>query len=51
MPEKSTKPATETLKLTPFGDACLREDLYTIHELLEKLGYGEEDGVANEVCK
>ncbi|XP_033139778.1 serine/threonine-protein kinase BSK6-like [Brassica rapa] len=46
LPEK-TKPVTEPLKLTPFGDACLRVDLCTIHELLEKLGYGEEDGVAH----
>ncbi|KAG2310338.1 hypothetical protein Bca52824_021895 [Brassica carinata] len=49
LPEKSTKLATEILKLTPFGDACLRVDLSTIHELLEKLGYGEEDAVANEM--
>ncbi|KAG2279312.1 hypothetical protein Bca52824_050532 [Brassica carinata] len=48
LPEK-TKPATEPLKLTPFGDASLRVDLCTIHELLEKLGYGEEDGVAHMV--
>ncbi|CAF1877297.1 BnaC02g03660D [Brassica napus] len=42
-PEERPKP----LKLTPFGDASLRVDLCTIHELLEKLGYGEEDGVAH----
>ncbi|ESQ40110.1 hypothetical protein EUTSA_v10013351mg [Eutrema salsugineum] len=47
-PPEKTKPATEPLKLTPFGDACLRADLCTMHELLEKLGYGEDDGVANE---
>ncbi|KAL0728748.1 hypothetical protein Bca4012_024841 [Brassica carinata] len=49
LPEKSTKPATEILKLAPFRDACLRVDLSTIHELLEKLGYGEEDAAANEM--
>ncbi|VVB12899.1 unnamed protein product [Arabis nemorensis] len=43
-----TKPGTETLKLTPFGDACSRPDLSSIHELLEILGYREDDGVANE---
>ncbi|CAG7891091.1 unnamed protein product [Brassica rapa] len=43
-PQERPKP----LKLTPFGDACLRADLCTIHELLEKLGYGEEDGVSHE---
>ncbi|CAH8338185.1 unnamed protein product [Eruca vesicaria subsp. sativa] len=47
LPEK-TKTATETLKLTPFGDACLRVDLCTVHELLERVGYGEEDGLAHE---
>jgi tetratricopeptide (TPR) repeat protein len=47
LPEK-TKHGTEPLKLTPFGDACLRADIFTIHELLEKLGYGEDDGVSNE---
>uniref|UniRef100_A0A0D3AHF5 Serine/threonine-protein kinase BSK n=1 Tax=Brassica oleracea var. oleracea TaxID=109376 RepID=A0A0D3AHF5_BRAOL len=46
-PEERPKP----LKLTPFGDASLRVDLCTIHELLEKLGYGEEDGVAHMVCQ
>ncbi|KFK24619.1 hypothetical protein AALP_AA8G002700 [Arabis alpina] len=47
LPEKA-KPTTEALKLTPFGDACSREDLSSIHELLEKLGYREDDGVSNE---
>ncbi|KAH0847480.1 hypothetical protein HID58_090015 [Brassica napus] len=42
---KKTKHATEPLKLTPFGDACLRADLCTMHELLEKLGYGADDDV------
>ncbi|EFH38574.1 hypothetical protein ARALYDRAFT_333388 [Arabidopsis lyrata subsp. lyrata] len=41
-----TKPATkEPLRLTPFGEACWRVDLSGIHELLEKLGYGEDDVV------
>ncbi|KAG7549180.1 Protein kinase-like domain superfamily [Arabidopsis thaliana x Arabidopsis arenosa] len=47
LPEK-TKSAKESLKLTPFGDACSRADLSSIHELLEKLGYEEDDGVGNE---
>ncbi|CAH8379861.1 unnamed protein product [Eruca vesicaria subsp. sativa] len=43
-----TKTATEPRKLTPFGDACLRADLSTIHELLEKLGYGADDEAVKE---
>ena len=47
---KKTKHATEPPKLTPFGDACLRADLCTMHEVLEKLGYGADDDViSNEV--
>jgi hypothetical protein len=42
----STKPATkQPFRLTPFGEACWRVDLSGIHELLEKLGYGEDDVV------
>ncbi|KAL0716915.1 hypothetical protein Bca4012_066237 [Brassica carinata] len=45
-----TKPATKKkpLRLTPFGAACWRLDLSVIHELLEKLGYGEDVVVTNE---
>ncbi|XP_018489482.1 serine/threonine-protein kinase BSK6-like isoform X1 [Raphanus sativus] len=45
-----TKPATKKkpLRLTPFGEACWRVDLSGIHELLEKLGYGEDVVVTNE---
>ncbi|CAH8391340.1 unnamed protein product [Eruca vesicaria subsp. sativa] len=36
-------------RLTPLGEACSRMDLGGIHELLEKLGYGEDDvAVTNE---
>lgn len=36
--------------MTPFGEACWRVDLSGMHELLEKLGYGEDDVVVtNEV--
>lgn len=40
----STKPS-----LTPFGEACLRLDLTAIHEILEKIGYKDDEGIANEV--
>ncbi|KAJ0249538.1 BSK9 [Hirschfeldia incana] len=45
-----TKPATKKkpLRLTPLGEACWRVDLSVIHELLEKLGYGEDVVVTNE---
>ncbi|KAL1200573.1 Serine/threonine-protein kinase BSK6 [Cardamine amara subsp. amara] len=48
-PLEKTKTATETLKLTPFGDACSRADLSSIHELLEKLGYVKDDEARNEL--
>lgn len=35
--------------LTPLGDACSRLDLTAIHEILEDIGYKDDDGVANEV--
>ncbi|XP_010553059.1 PREDICTED: probable serine/threonine-protein kinase At5g41260 [Tarenaya hassleriana] len=51
LPEKNggTKLATQPLYLTPFGDACRRVDLSLIHELLEKLGYRDDDGAGNEL--
>lgn len=35
--------------LTPLGDACLRKDLTAIHEILENLGYKDDEGAATEV--
>ncbi|KAK4268683.1 hypothetical protein QN277_025299 [Acacia crassicarpa] len=40
----STKPS-----LTPLGEACLRLDLTAIHEMLEKTGYKDDEGIANEL--
>ncbi|KAJ8899777.1 hypothetical protein K2173_019477 [Erythroxylum novogranatense] len=37
------------LSLTPFGEACLRMDLTAIHEILEKTGYKDDEGIANEL--
>ncbi|KAF8069765.1 hypothetical protein N665_1137s0033, partial [Sinapis alba] len=44
LPIPHTKPSTKkkSLRLTPFGEACWRLDLSSIHELLETLGYGED---------
>lgn len=40
----------EALPLTPLGEACLRMDLTAIHEILEKIGYKDDEGAATEVC-
>jgi hypothetical protein len=45
-----TAPSTQQLTLTPFGEACLRMDLTAILEILEKMGYKDDEGIANEVC-
>ncbi|XP_030927617.1 serine/threonine-protein kinase BSK6-like isoform X1 [Quercus robur] len=35
--------------LTPLGEACLKMDLTAIHEILEKKGYKDDEGIANEL--
>lgn len=37
------------VSLTPLGEACSRCDLTAIHEILEKAGYKEDEGIANEL--
>ncbi|GAU17290.1 hypothetical protein TSUD_110070, partial [Trifolium subterraneum] len=44
-----SEPSKETVSLTPFGEACSRKDLITIHKILEKVGYKDEEDVANEL--
>ncbi|KAK9168263.1 hypothetical protein Syun_000403 [Stephania yunnanensis] len=44
-----TASSEQTLSLTPLGDACSRMDLTAIHEILEKVGYKDDEGVANEL--
>uniref|UniRef100_A0A7N0V3V1 non-specific serine/threonine protein kinase n=1 Tax=Kalanchoe fedtschenkoi TaxID=63787 RepID=A0A7N0V3V1_KALFE len=39
----------EALPLTPLGEACLRRDLTAMHEILEKLGYKDDEGAATEM--
>ncbi|CAI0424427.1 unnamed protein product [Linum tenue] len=41
--------SNQPLSLTPFGEACLRIDLTALHELLEKVGYKDDEGIANEL--
>lgn len=38
------------LPLSPLGEACLRMDLTALHEILEKIGYKDDEGAATEVC-
>lgn len=47
---QETASSAQPLSLTPFGEACLRMDLTAIHEILEKNGYKDDEGIANEVC-
>ncbi|XP_026425995.1 serine/threonine-protein kinase BSK5-like [Papaver somniferum] len=46
---QGTASAAESLTLTPFGEACTRMDLTAIHEILEKVGYKDDEGIANEL--
>ncbi|XP_061337900.1 serine/threonine-protein kinase BSK5-like [Gastrolobium bilobum] len=48
IPEESAS-SKETVSLTPFGEACSRRDLTTIHEILERVGYKDDEDVANEL--
>ncbi|KAF3454611.1 hypothetical protein FNV43_RR05059 [Rhamnella rubrinervis] len=41
-------PSKQT-SLSPLGEACSRLDLTAIHEILEKVGYKDDEGVANEL--
>lgn len=40
---------TVALTLSPLGEACMRMDLTAIHEILEKLGYKDDEGAATEL--
>ncbi|CAI0414408.1 unnamed protein product [Linum tenue] len=37
------------IPLSPLGEACLRNDMTAIHEILEKLGYKDDEGAATEL--
>ncbi|KAG1359587.1 putative serine/threonine-protein kinase BSK3 [Cocos nucifera] len=39
----------EALPLSPLGEACSRMDLTAIHEILEKIGYKDDEGTTNEL--
>ncbi|TYH97705.1 hypothetical protein ES332_A12G260400v1 [Gossypium tomentosum] len=40
---------TDAVPLSPLGEACLRMDLTAIHDVLEKLGYKDDEGAATEL--
>ncbi|KAE8705642.1 putative serine/threonine-protein kinase [Hibiscus syriacus] len=39
----------QTILLAPLGEACSRLDLTAIHEILEKIGYKDDEGIANDL--
>ncbi|XP_059296433.1 serine/threonine-protein kinase BSK5-like [Lycium ferocissimum] len=39
----------QPLVLTTTGEACLRRDLTALHEILQKTGYKDDEGIANEL--
>ncbi|KAM7261085.1 hypothetical protein ACFE04_026560 [Oxalis oulophora] len=41
--------STSVTPLSPLGEACSRKDLTAIHEILDKVGYKDDEGVANEL--
>nr|VDD09990.1 unnamed protein product [Brassica oleracea] len=49
IPHETEDEEEQQLSLTPFGDACLRVDLTAIHEILSKMGYKDDEGIANEL--
>lgn len=46
---QETATSKQASSLTSFGEACLRMDLTAILEILEKMGYKDDEGIANEV--
>lgn len=43
--------SASSVPLSALGEACVRRDLTAIHEILESIGYKDDEGVANEVRK
>ncbi|KAG5041441.1 hypothetical protein JHK85_013917 [Glycine max] len=40
---------TAAFPLSPLGEACLRMDLTALHEVMEKIGYKDDEGAATEL--
>nr|CAD1817680.1 unnamed protein product [Ananas comosus var. bracteatus] len=47
--ERAPATTVQRLSVSPLGEACSRVDLTAIHEMLEKVGYKDDEGVANEL--
>ncbi|OAY78170.1 putative serine/threonine-protein kinase [Ananas comosus] len=47
--ERAPATTVQRLSVSPLGEACSRVDLTAIHEMLEKVGYKDDEGVANEM--
>lgn len=47
--QQATMSTTGQWSLTPIGEACLRTDLTVMHEVLVKMGYKDDEGIANEL--
>ncbi|XP_073274103.1 serine/threonine-protein kinase BSK5-like isoform X1 [Primulina huaijiensis] len=43
------QPTSGTQKLSPLGEACARLNLTAIHQILEKIGYNDDEGVSSEL--
>lgn len=41
----------QLLELSPFAEACAKSDFITIYEMMEKVGYRDDEGLANDVSK
>jgi len=41
--------STSFASLSPLGEACSRKDLTAIREVLDSIGYKDDEGVTNEV--
>ncbi|KAH9605545.1 hypothetical protein KSS87_001931 [Heliosperma pusillum] len=41
--------SASSLPLSAIGEACSRRDLTAIHEILEAIGYKDDEGVTNEL--
>ncbi|KAF8396859.1 hypothetical protein HHK36_018494 [Tetracentron sinense] len=46
-----TASSMQPLSLTPLGEACSRMDLTATHEILDKIGYKDDEGFANETLE
>ncbi|KAF6176020.1 hypothetical protein GIB67_032643 [Kingdonia uniflora] len=49
IPHEPASPRKPLLPLSPLGNACSRMDLNAIHEILQNVGYMDDEGVTNEL--